>query len=55
VVRRSLCYRRARLKLAREQRPDLILLDIMLPGLDGLEVCRIIRREMSVPIIMLTA
>jgi DNA-binding response OmpR family regulator len=36
-------------------RPDLILLDIMLPGLDGVEVCKVLRREMTVPIIMLTA
>ena len=43
------------LELARSQKPDLIVLDIMLPGLDGLSVCRIIRREMDVPIIMLTA
>jgi DNA-binding response OmpR family regulator len=35
--------------------PDLILLDIMLPGMDGFEVCKILRREMNVPIIMLTA
>ena len=43
------------LELARSEKPDLIVLDIMLPGLDGLSVCRIIRREMDVPIIMLTA
>jgi DNA-binding response OmpR family regulator len=43
------------LNLARRERPDLVLLDLMLPGLDGLEVCRILRQEMSVPIIMLTA
>lgn len=43
------------LQIAREQRPDLILLDIMLPGLDGFEVCRLVRMEMNVPIIMLTA
>ncbi len=43
------------LESARTTKPDLILLDIMLPELDGLEVCRILRREMSVPIIMLTA
>jgi DNA-binding response OmpR family regulator len=40
---------------ARRYRPDLILLDLMLPLLDGYEVCRILRREMSVPILMLTA
>jgi DNA-binding response OmpR family regulator len=43
------------LELARQERPDVILLDLMLPGLDGLEVCRILRQEMSAPIIMLTA
>ncbi|MFZ5916201.1 MAG: response regulator [Chloroflexota bacterium] len=43
------------LELARQEHPDLILLDIMLPGLDGLEVCRILRKEMNVPILMLTA
>ena len=36
-------------------RPDLVLLDLMLPGMDGIEVCRRIRRESGVPIIMLTA
>lgn len=35
--------------------PDLVLLDLMLPGLDGLEVCRLIRLESNVPIVMLTA
>jgi two-component system OmpR family response regulator len=40
---------------ARSHRPDLIILDIMLPRLDGIEVCRILRKEMSVPILMLTA
>jgi DNA-binding response OmpR family regulator len=43
------------LALARQQRPDLILLDVMLPGLDGFDVCRILRKETSVPILMLTA
>ena len=41
--------------VARKERPDLIVLDLMLPGLDGIEVCRILRQEMSVPILMLTA
>ncbi|NIM96380.1 MAG: response regulator [Anaerolineales bacterium] len=40
---------------ARHEKPDLIILDLMLPGLDGLEVCRILRREGDLPIIMLTA
>ncbi len=40
---------------ARKTKPDLIILDIMLPGMDGFEVCRILRQEMSVPILMLTA
>jgi two-component system response regulator MtrA len=39
----------------RRERPDLVLLDVMLPRLDGLEVCRQIRRESTVPIVMLTA
>jgi DNA-binding response OmpR family regulator len=43
------------LRLAREQQPDLILLDLMLPGIDGIQVCRMLRRDTSVPIIMLTA
>jgi DNA-binding response OmpR family regulator len=41
--------------IALNRHPDLILLDIMLPGMDGFEVCRIIRQELNVPIIFLTA
>ena len=37
------------------ERPDLVVLDLMLPGIDGLEVCRSLRKESSVPIVMLTA
>ena len=37
------------------QQPDLVLLDLMLPGKDGIEVCRLIRAESGVPIVMLTA
>ncbi|MBN1178439.1 MAG: response regulator transcription factor [Anaerolineae bacterium] len=43
------------LDVARQELPDLILLDVMLPKLDGFEVCRILRQEMTVPILMLTA
>ena len=43
------------LRLAREGHPDLIVLDLMLPGIDGLEICRTLRTESDVPIIMLTA
>ena len=43
------------LSMARELKPDLIILDVMLPGIDGFEVCRILRREMSTPVLMLTA
>lgn len=43
------------LDLAREMKPDLIVLDVMLPGLDGFEICRILRKEMTTPVLMLTA
>lgn len=46
------------LRLAREQKPDILILDLMLPGIEGLEICRLLRRDPStaqVPIIMLTA
>ncbi len=43
------------LEAARTLSPDLLLLDIMLPGLDGFEITRILRREMNIPIIILTA
>ena len=43
------------LRLAREAKPDVIVLDIMLPRLDGIEICRTLREESSTPIIMLTA
>ena len=43
------------LAMARRERPDLVVLDLLLPGMDGREVCRILRRESDVPIIMLTA
>lgn len=43
------------LEEARRYRPDLIILDVMLPGIDGFEVCRILRQEMNTPVLMLTA
>ena len=43
------------LAMARSQKPDLIVLDLMLPGMDGLDLCRTLQHESSVPIIMLTA
>ncbi len=45
----------AALTIARREKPDLIILDLMLPILDGREVCKTLRRESDVPIIMLTA
>jgi DNA-binding response OmpR family regulator len=46
---------REALNVARQSTPDLILLDLMLPGMDGLEVCRELRKTSDVPIIMITA
>ena len=43
------------LETARKIHPDLVLLDLMLPGMDGFEVCRILRQEMNIPILILTA
>ena len=43
------------IEVAQSEKPDLIVLDIMLPRLNGFEVCRILRKEMTVPILMLTA
>jgi DNA-binding response OmpR family regulator len=43
------------LELARQKQPDLVVLDLMLPEVDGLDVCRILRAESKIPIIMLTA
>jgi DNA-binding response OmpR family regulator len=43
------------LAAARRERPDLVVLDLLLPGMDGREVCRALRRDSDVPIIMLTA
>lgn len=43
------------LEVFHNNKPDLVLLDLMLPGLDGIEVCRLIRAESDVPIVMLTA
>lgn len=43
------------LRLVEQQEPDLVILDIMMPGMDGLEVCRALRRDRNVPILMLSA
>ncbi len=65
VLQRGLAYEgytvdiatdgRAGLNQSRDHRPDLVILDIMLPGMDGLEVCRRLRTGGSLPILMLTA
>jgi two-component system alkaline phosphatase synthesis response regulator PhoP len=46
---------RTALAMFRDERPNLVVLDLNLPGMDGLDVCRMLRRESDVPIIMLTA
>jgi DNA-binding response OmpR family regulator len=46
---------RRALRLAQAEQPDLVILDLMLPGIDGLDICRVLRRESAIPIIMLTA
>jgi DNA-binding response OmpR family regulator len=46
---------RAALEAIRRERPDLVVLDVMMPHTDGLEVCRVLRRESDVPVLMLTA
>ena len=43
------------LDLAREKQPDVVVLDVMMPGMDGWDVCRVLRQESTVPILMLTA
>ncbi len=45
----------AGLRMARAEKPDLIILDVMLPGMDGFKVCQALRKESDVPVIMLTA
>jgi len=46
---------RSALERCRTHRPDLVILDVMMPGVDGLDVCRILRAESNVPILLLTA
>ncbi|KUO09789.1 response regulator transcription factor [Streptomyces sp. DSM 15324] len=46
---------RAAIEEARRRRPDLLVLDVMMPGTDGLQVCRVLRRESDLPVLMLTA
>jgi DNA-binding response OmpR family regulator len=51
----SACDGQQAIELARQCPPDLILLDVLLPYIDGMEVCRVLRAESHVPIIMLTS
>jgi DNA-binding response OmpR family regulator len=46
---------RAALDMVRRQPPDLLVLDVMMPGVDGFEVCRVLRRDSGLPVLMLTA
>ena len=46
---------KAALKVFQREKPDFMILDLTLPGLDGLEVCRAVRRQSNIPILMLTA
>jgi len=46
---------RVGIESARRMQPDLVILDIMLPGMDGFEVCKVLRKETNIPILMLTA
>ena len=43
------------MQAARERKPDLMLLDVMMPSVDGLDVCRILRAESQIPIVLLTS
>ena len=45
----------AALELFRTSKPDLVILDVMLPGMDGFEICRTMRQESNIPVLMLTA